>query len=79
MTLEVGAIVEGKVTGITKFGAFVDLGEGDVNWKDVIHALRHAGFKGYLTGEVFKPESEPDYLQYYQSVSQAMDALLVYE
>ena len=60
-------------------GAFVDLGEGDVNWKDVIHALRHAGFKGYLTGEVFKPESESDYLQYYQSVSQAMDALLVYE
>ena len=24
--LEVGAIFEGKVTGITKFGAFVDLG-----------------------------------------------------
>lgn len=28
MALEVGACVEGKVTGITKFGAFVDLGEG---------------------------------------------------
>ncbi len=28
MVLEVGAIVEGKVTGITKFGAFVDLGSG---------------------------------------------------
>ena len=26
--LEVGAIFEGKVTGITKFGAFVDLGGG---------------------------------------------------
>lgn len=26
--LEVGGIVEGKVTGITKFGAFVSLGEG---------------------------------------------------
>lgn len=26
--LEIGAIVEGKVTGITKFGAFVSLGEG---------------------------------------------------
>ena len=26
--LEVGAIFEGKVTGITKFGAFVDLGNG---------------------------------------------------
>ena len=28
MHLEVGAVVEGKITGITKFGAFVDLGEG---------------------------------------------------
>ena len=28
MALEVGACVEGKVTGITKFGAFVDLGDG---------------------------------------------------
>lgn len=28
MQLEVGNIVEGKVTGITKFGAFVELGEG---------------------------------------------------
>ena len=28
MELQVGSIVEGKVTTITKFGAFVDLGEG---------------------------------------------------
>lgn len=28
MQIEVGSILEGKVTGITKFGAFVDLGEG---------------------------------------------------
>ena len=28
MRLEVGAVVEGKVTGITKFGAFVSLPEG---------------------------------------------------
>lgn len=28
MQFEVGAILEGKVTGITKFGVFVDLGEG---------------------------------------------------
>lgn len=27
MQLEVGAVFEGKVTGITKFGAFVDFGE----------------------------------------------------
>ena len=28
MQLEVGTIVEGKVTGFTSFGAFIDLGEG---------------------------------------------------
>lgn len=28
MQIEVGQITEGKITGITKFGAFVDLGEG---------------------------------------------------
>jgi len=28
MSLEVGAVIEGKVIGITKFGAFVDIGEG---------------------------------------------------
>lgn len=28
MQLEVGAILEGKITGITKFGAFVDIGDG---------------------------------------------------
>ncbi len=28
MQIEVGSILDGKVTGITKFGAFVDLGEG---------------------------------------------------
>lgn len=28
MALEIGAILEGKVTGLTKFGAFVDLGDG---------------------------------------------------
>jgi S1 RNA binding domain protein len=28
MQLEVGEVYEGKITGITKFGAFVDLGEG---------------------------------------------------
>ena len=30
MSIEVGGVVEGKVTGITKFGAFVDLADGKV-------------------------------------------------
>ena len=28
MAIEIGSIIEGKVSGVTKFGAFVDLGEG---------------------------------------------------
>ncbi|MBQ8783359.1 MAG: S1 RNA-binding domain-containing protein [Clostridia bacterium] len=34
MQLEVGTIVEGKVTGFTSFGAFIDLGEGK---KGLVH------------------------------------------
>ncbi len=30
MQLKVGSIVDGKVTGVTEYGAFVDLGEGKV-------------------------------------------------
>jgi len=30
MSIEVGGVADGKVTGITKFGAFIDLGEGKV-------------------------------------------------
>ncbi|GAB6138998.1 S1 RNA-binding domain-containing protein [Halanaerobaculum tunisiense] len=29
MSIEVGSVITGKVTGITDFGAFVDLGGGD--------------------------------------------------
>lgn len=32
MQLAVGNIVEGKVTGITKFGAFVELPGGKTGW-----------------------------------------------
>lgn len=28
MSLEIGKIIDGKVTGVTNFGAFVDIGEG---------------------------------------------------
>lgn len=34
MQLEVGAVVEGKITGFTSFGAFVDLGSGK---KGMVH------------------------------------------
>ena len=34
MSLEVGKIIDGKVTGVTNFGAFVDIGEGK---KGLVH------------------------------------------
>ena len=41
MELAVGSLVDGKVTGITKFGAFVDLSEGKtgmVHISEVAHS-----------------------------------------
>ena len=32
MSVEVGQIMEGTVSGITNFGAFVELGEGKTEW-----------------------------------------------
>ena len=32
MSIEVGAKLKGKVSGITNFGAFIDLGEGKLVW-----------------------------------------------
>jgi S1 RNA binding domain protein len=50
MSLEVGSIVEGKVTGITNFGAFVELSEGVtglVHISEVADAYVH-DIKDYL-------------------------------
>ena len=32
MALEIGSILEGRVTGITKFGAFIELPGGKTGW-----------------------------------------------
>ncbi len=44
MQLEVGQIVEGKITGITKYGAFVDLGD---NTSGMVHISEIA--RNYVT------------------------------
>ena len=41
MALEIGAIVEGKVSGITNFGAFVDLPEGKTGLVHISEVARN--------------------------------------
>lgn len=68
-----------RAGGINQGGKFVDLLEGDVNWKAVIPALKKAGFNGYLTAEVFKSDSvDPDmsYQAFYKAVAKAIDKIL---
>lgn len=57
MNLEVGAIVEGKVSGITGFGAFVDLPEGKTGLVHISEVARNyvKDIKEHLTvGQVVK-------------------------
>jgi len=57
MALEVGAIVEGKVTGITKFGAFVELPGGKTGMVHISEVakrrLRHPS-EAVKVGDVVK-------------------------
>lgn len=54
---------------------FVDLLEGDVNWKEVMAAFREIGYDGYVTAEMIPPYSHhPEALIY--TTSKAMDFIL---
>ena len=56
-------------------GGFVDLLEGDVNWPEVMKALKDVGYDGYLTAEMI-----PTYRFYPEvrlvNTSTAMDAMM---
>lgn len=57
MALEIGAIVEGKVSGITGFGAFVDLPEGKTGLVHISEVAKNyvKDIKEHLTvGQVVK-------------------------
>ncbi|MEA3485507.1 MAG: sugar phosphate isomerase/epimerase family protein [Candidatus Aerophobetes bacterium] len=45
-------------TSVGNVNGFVDLLEGDVNWKKVIRALEDVGYDGYLTAEILPPYSQ---------------------
>lgn len=43
MQLTIGQIVEGKITGITNFGVFADLGEGKTGMVHISEVARTYG------------------------------------
>ncbi len=54
---------------------FVDLLEGDVNWKEVITALKEIGYDGYLTAEMM-PLYKADKTALIYQTSRALDFIL---
>jgi len=54
---------------------FVDLLEGDVNWKAVISSLREVGYDNYLTAEILPPYSQYPHALIYNT-SKSMDFIL---
>ncbi len=61
--------VVGNVNG------FCDLLEGDVNWAEVMKALREIGYNDYITAEILPPYSQhPEVLIY--NTSRSMDSIL---
>lgn len=68
-----------RKAGLNQGGDFVSLTRGDVNWLEVIPALRQAGFDGYLTAEVSIDDwdgPEVTYPDYYKIVAEAIRNIL---
>jgi len=60
---------------IGSINGFVDLLSGDVNWPEVIRALKEVGYDGPLTAEMIPPYAHyPEVL--IENTSRAMDAIL---
>ena len=70
----------GCISRITKLAAgtadgFCDLLEGDVNWPEVVRALKAVGYDGYCTAEMI-PLYKISPMMRIQNTSNAMDAIL---
>lgn len=62
-----------KLSSRAEQGRFVDLLEGDVNWKDVIGALNKVGYHGFVSPEISEDPSDPEKLL---KVSRSLDRIL---
>jgi len=61
--------------GVGTADGFCDLLEGDVNWKEVMRALRAVGYSGYCTAEMIPTYAIAPEVRI-QNTSNAMDAIL---
>lgn len=62
-----------KLSARAEQGRFVDLLEGDVDWKAVMTALVKTGYKGFLAPEISRDPKQPDQLR---KVSQQLDQII---
>jgi hexulose-6-phosphate isomerase len=62
-----------KLSTRAEQGRFVDLLEGDVNWKGVMAALVKVGYRGFLSPEIGHDPRDPEQLR---KVSQTLDKIL---
>ena len=68
-----------RAGGLYRGGEWVDLEEGDADWRRVIPALKQAGFDGYLTAETFIGESKVpgiSFPAYYKTVCDALGRII---
>lgn len=77
--------IKGYKRNIGVFGAlngggdFVDLLDGDIDWRGVINALKKAGYESFLTAEVAPTKKYADMREYYKKVSEEEDKILSLE
>lgn len=62
-----------KLSSRAEQGRFVDLLQGDVDWKEVMAALVKVGYRGFMSPEIGHDPNDPDRLR---KVSQALDQIL---
>ncbi len=62
-----------KLSARSEQGRFVDLLEGDVDWKQVMAALKEVGYTGFLSTEAGHNPNDPDQLK---KISRAVDRIL---
>lgn len=62
-----------KLSSRAEQGRFVDLLEGDVDWKGVMAALKQVGYRGFIDPEIGARPDDPNHLM---KVSKALDQIL---